>query len=76
MIPPGNRSNADIPLVRYRLYQYVMCINHFKNELFICENHIKGIESEVGLIESIIRSKDVPAYPFYAKGNETSSINR
>lgn len=63
-----------IPLVRYRLYQYVIAINHFKNELFLCENHIKGIESEVGLIESIIKSKDVPTFPFAALGNETSPL--
>ena len=24
--------------MRYRLYQYVIAINHFKDELFICEN--------------------------------------
>lgn len=64
----------QIPLVRYRLYQYVIAINHFKNELFICENHIKGIESEGDLIESIIKSKDVPAFPFAALGNETSPL--
>jgi anthranilate synthase component 1 len=63
-----------IPLVRYRLYQYVIAINHFKNELFICENHIKGIESELGLIESIIKSKDVPTFPFALKKNETSPL--
>jgi anthranilate synthase component 1 len=72
------KFNADIsspiPLVRYRLYQYVIAINHFKNELFICENHVKGIESEAGLIESIIKSKDVPAFPFKALDNETSPL--
>ena len=31
-----------IPLMRYRLYQYVIAINHFKDELFICENIIAG----------------------------------
>jgi anthranilate synthase component 1 len=66
--------NSKIPLIRYRLYQYVIAINHFKNELFICENHIRGIESEVGLIESIIKSKDVPTYPFKAIENETSPL--
>ena len=69
----GSKKPA-IPLVRYRLYQYVIAINHFKNELFLCENHIKGIESEVGLIESIIKSKDVPVFPFAALGNETSPL--
>ncbi len=65
----------QIPLVRYRLYQYVIAINHFKNELFICENHIKGIESEGDLIESIIKSKDVPAFPFAALDKETSPLD-
>jgi anthranilate synthase component 1 len=68
------RQRSEIPLVRYRLYQYVIAINHFKNELFICENHINGIESEIELIESIIKSKDVPTFPFAAIKNETSPL--
>ena len=40
----GGPEGTEIPLVRYRLYQYVIVINHFKDELFICENHLKGIE--------------------------------
>ena len=64
----------DIPLMRYRLYQYVIAINHFKDELFICENHFVGIESEIGLIESLIKSKDVPGFPFKSIGEESSNI--
>ena len=63
-----------IPLMRYRLYQYVIAINHFKDELFICENKIAGLESEVAIVESLIKSKDVPAYPFSPKGKETSNM--
>ncbi|MEO8823029.1 MAG: anthranilate synthase component I family protein [Ginsengibacter sp.] len=65
---------APIPLIRYRLYQYVIAINHFRNELFICENHIKGLESEVGMIESIIKNKNIPAFPFAALGSESSPL--
>lgn len=68
------KSGEIFPIMRYRLYQYVIAINHFKNELFLCENNIKGLESEVGLIESIIKNKDVPAFPFAALGNETSPL--
>jgi len=67
-------STYDIPLIRYRLYQYVIAINHFKDELFICENHIQGIESEIAVIESLIRSKDVPGFPFKSRGEEASNI--
>ena len=67
-------SGAAIPLMRYRLYQYVLAINHFKDEIYICENKIAGIESELQVVESLIRSKDVPVYPFQPKGEESSNM--
>ncbi len=70
----NNADGEEIPLMRYRLYQYVIVINHFKDELFICENHINGVESEIGIIESLIKSKDVPAFPFAAVKNENSTL--
>jgi anthranilate synthase component 1 len=71
---PKGEGSDSIPLMRYRLYQYVIAINHFKDELFICENHIHGIESEFDVIESLIRSKDVPGFPFKSRGEERSNI--
>jgi anthranilate synthase component 1 len=65
---------TPIPLMRYRLYQYMIAINHFKDELYICENQVAGLESELSVVESLIRSKDVPAYPFRMKGGETSNL--
>jgi anthranilate synthase component 1 len=56
----GGRREAMIPLMRYRLYQYVIAINHFRDELFLCENHIEG--------------RDVPQYPFALTGAETSDM--
>src|SRR5450432_612447 len=67
-------SAKSIPLMRYRLYQYVIVINHFKDELYICENQIAGLESELPIVESLIKSKDVPIYPFRMKGEETSNL--
>ena len=68
------QTPLTIPLVRYRLYQYVIAINHFKDELYICENKIDGIESDVAVVESLIRSKDIPVYPFSTKGEEYSAM--
>lgn len=70
----GTGGEGAIPLMRYRLYQYVLAINHFKDELYICENKINGIESELPVVESLIRSKDVPVYPFQPQGEETSNL--
>lgn len=70
------KKDADaIPLMRYRLYQYVIAINHFKDELFVCENEIPGIKSEKGLVLSLIRGRDVPVYPFKATGEESSNMS-
>lgn len=63
-----------IPLIRYRLYQYVIAFNHFKDELIICENLIPGIESEIAIVESLIKSKDVPVFPFKTRGGESSNM--
>lgn len=72
--PGKGPSQPSIPLMRYRLYQYVIAFDHYKDQLFICENRIRGIESERELLESLIRSKDVPVYPFRAKGEESSNM--
>ena len=63
-----------IPLMRYRLYQYVIAFNHFKDEIYICENQLAGIVSEHEALVSFIKSKDVPQYPFSIQGGETSNL--
>lgn len=70
----GKDQPNAIPLMRYRMYQYVIAINHFKDELYICENQVKGLESDMDLIVSLIRSKDVPVFPFKSQGEETSNL--
>lgn len=68
-------STPTIPLIRYRLYQYVIAFNHFKDELIICENKLPGLDGDIQVIESLIRSKDVPVYPFNLVGEERSNMS-
>lgn len=63
-----------IPLMRYRLYQYVIAFNHFKDEIIICENRITGVESDIAIVESLIKSRDIPVFPFKIKGEESSNM--
>jgi len=72
-LSPGGEEGA-IPLLRYRLYQYVIAVDHFKDELFLCENHVQGLKSEAELIESLIKNRDIPVFPFSAVAEETSNI--
>jgi anthranilate synthase component 1 len=63
-----------IPLMRYRLYQYVIAFNHFKDELYICENKLEGVPSELPALIGFIKSKDVPQFPFTSIGEESSNL--
>ena len=67
-------SREDIPLMRYRLYQYIIAINHFKDDLYILENKIDGLPGDKPALLSIIMGKDVPVYPFRAQGEESSNM--
>ncbi len=69
----GDDSN-QIPVARYRLYQYVIAINHYRDELLLLENKIAGLESEVVELESLINSKDVPVFPFKTTSPESSNM--
>ncbi len=70
----AKQDEHPIPFMRYRLYQYVIIINHYKDELFICENHFSGLESRIADVESVIRNKDVPVFPFSTRDEESSNI--
>lgn len=70
----ANSNTPPIPLMRYRMYQYVIVFNHFRDELHICENTIAGMESDLAVVESLITSKDVPVFPFRTKGQESSNL--
>ncbi len=64
----------SIALMRYRMYQYFIIIDHFKDEIFLCENIFEGLESKRESVENILRSKDVPEFPFEKIGEEFTDM--
>ncbi|HUR12290.1 MAG TPA: anthranilate synthase component I family protein [Flavitalea sp.] len=69
----NGKDGSGIPLMRYRMYQYVIAINHFKDECYLCENVFDNRVSDLSVVESLIRSKDVPGYPFRTAGKIEAS---
>lgn len=67
-------TSNQIPVARYRLYQYMIAINHYRDELLLLENKVAGIESEIAVVESLINSKDVPVFPFKTTSEEQSNM--
>ena len=71
----ADTKKTNIPLIRYRLYQYVIVFDHYKDELFICQNLLANEQADSSLIESLIRNKDVPQFPFTPVGDERSNVS-
>ena len=61
--------------MQYHVYQFVIAIDHFKNELYIFEHGLEGKE-EYGFdqIQYLIQNKKFPEYKFSLKGEESSNL--
>lgn len=68
-------TETEIPILRYRLYQYVIAMNHHNDEMFLIENKIEGVKSEIDKIENLIKYKTFSLYPFEIQGDETSNVS-
>lgn len=69
------KENKTIPDIIYSVYQFVIVIDHSKDELYIFEHSTeepspKGIE----YIESIINNKNFSTYKFETVGTEQSNV--
>jgi anthranilate synthase component 1 len=71
-----NRRNTIIPDVLYKLYRYVIVVDHFSNELTLFENNIgEGRGIGIDRLEQIIYSNRFSTYPFSRVGKETSNFS-
>ena len=68
------KNDNQIPLMRFRFYQYVIAINHYKNELTIIENHLPNLPSLLQKVYTHITMQGVPQFPFSITNTETCNI--
>lgn len=68
-------NESPIPEVCYRVYRYVIVIDHFKNELYIFEHKVQPFEKKgrMGHIESLINANNNPQFDFKLDGGEESN---
>ena len=74
-----NPTPSAIPDVLFKVYRYLVIIDHFTNELTLMEHVMDDLEKEKisgGLdgLEQIIYSNRFSTYPFKAQSNETSNL--
>ncbi|MCO4294340.1 anthranilate synthase component I family protein [Solitalea sp. MAHUQ-68] len=70
------RPERETPELLYHVYQTVIAINHFKNELYIFNHNYADHLSNTTIerVEYLIRNKDFPQYHFKALNHETSNF--
>lgn len=69
------KVEEQIPDILYKVYRYVMVVDHFSNELTLYENTLDGSEVK-GLekLEKIIFSNRFSTFPFTSIGKEESNL--
>lgn len=69
-----NPSDFQIPEIIYRVYRYVIAIDHFKNQMHLFEHHWDQQQpSELDHLISLIDNKNFPDYYFKPQGQEVSN---
>lgn len=69
------REDKEVPDMIYQVYQNIIAINHFKNELYVFEHIANGRESVEDELKQLLNSRNLPVYTFRKEGSETSNVS-
>jgi len=67
-------EDRSIPTILYQVYQYIIAINHFNNELYLFEHLLEGEKSHLQEIENLIFNRNIPQYHFRLLEEEKSNF--
>ena len=73
-IQPREAALEDVPDMIYVLFRYVIEVNHYKNQLTVTENLMKGETPETETLLSTLRCTNFAQYKFAATSEATRSI--
>ena len=70
-----NTTSSDVPMMQYSVYQNIIVVDHYKNELHLLEHRIAGAENSelMDEIERLLSNKNIPSYSFKRVGEESSN---
>lgn len=68
-------ESDSVPMLHYAVYQHVIVVDHFKNEMYLFEHQVEGSprESILAQLETLLNNKNIPAYSFRLVGEERSN---
>jgi anthranilate synthase component 1 len=65
------QASPDLPILDYRLYQYVICINHFNNEITFIENTLPDAPNTLPTFVKAVLTRRSTTYPFKLTSEES-----
>ena len=66
-------KNLGIPDLYYAVYQNIIAINHFNNEVYLFA-HCFNTENNIPELEQILKTKNFSEYPFQREGNIQTNL--
>ena len=74
-ITAAKKESKKIPDLLYNIYQYVIAIDHYKDEIYLFEHCFENTATN-GLeqLEALISNKNFASYPFQTEQEETSNF--
>ena len=71
------KEEKKVPELYYSAYQYVIAINHFKNESYLFKHHCDNLKNNAGLsldeVSDLISSRNFATYTFTPNQDEVSN---
>lgn len=67
-------AGRDIPQLCYKLFRFVLCINHFSNKMTLLENLPQGETSQLERAETLIAAPVFPSFHFRTVGEEQTNL--
>ena len=60
----NKNAEFEVPHIQYSAYQFIIGINHYNDELIICENLLADQVSEINQLQAYIAKRSFTTYPF------------
>lgn len=65
---------ADVPDMQYRLFRFVIVLDHFRNECHLIQNKVNGDTDRLDEIEQLITQRNFASFPFRLEGEGISNL--
>jgi len=67
--------SAEVPAIHYRVFRYIIVVDHFSNTLTLHEYFLEGQEQGLARMEQLIFNNKFSTYAFRASGDEESTLS-